>query len=122
MLKKIILTGLVVSSFGTAFSLTNTEKQYSQQALEALDKGDYKSYYYLKSKLKNVSIYPYLQYKEISKDPSIFEQSTIDSYLTQNKDKYWSARLSEDLATYYAENHKWKQFNKYYNNDLGVSR
>ncbi|QLE79741.1 lytic transglycosylase domain-containing protein [Francisella sp. Scap27] len=121
MLKKIILTGLVLSGFGTAFSLTNTEKQYSQQALKALDKGDYKSYYYLKSRLKNASIYPYLQYREISKDPGMFEQSTIDRYLKQNKGKYWDTRLSEDLATYYAKNHKWKKFNEYYNNDLGVS-
>lgn len=102
------------------YSLTNQQIQYSQQAVKALDKKDYKSYYYLKSKLKNTTIYPYLQYKEISTDPDIFESSTIDDYIKQNQDKYWTDELKDDLARYYAKKSDWKDFEKYYTGNLGV--
>ncbi|AJC49288.1 lytic transglycosylase domain-containing protein [Allofrancisella guangzhouensis] len=112
---------IILCSVSIAYSLTKDQIQYSQQALKALEKKDYKSYYYLKSNLKDTSIYPYLQYKEISLEPSIFDQVTIDSYYNSNKDTYWLSQLSDNLATYYAKNHNWELFDKYYNGGLGVA-
>ena len=46
---------VVASSYG----LDLKQAQFSKQAIQALDKNDYKSYYYLKLKLKGSSVYPY---------------------------------------------------------------
>jgi len=119
--KSLLATAAVFAVVGSSYSLSSEQSQFSKQAIKALEKKDYKNYYYLKSKLKDASVYPYLQYKEISIDPENFEQATIDNYISQNKDSYWTGRLKDDLATHYAQNHKWQLFNKYYNNDLGVS-
>ena len=110
-----------VTVVSISYGLTTQQSQFSKQAIKALEKKDYKSYYYLKSKLKDTNVYPYLQYKEISTDPNNFEQSTINRYIKQNKNSYWTDRLKYDLATYYAGENKWQLFNQYYNNDLGVS-
>ncbi len=120
-MKKNIVFTLMFLSASFAYTLTNQQAQFSKQAIEALETKDYKSYYYLKSKLKNASIYTYLQYKEISTDPDIFEQSTIDSYIKQNKSSYWTNRLNDDLSAHYAKNHKWELFNKFYDHNSGIS-
>ncbi|MDE4996853.1 lytic murein transglycosylase, partial [Francisella tularensis subsp. holarctica] len=65
--------------------------------------------------------YPYLQYKEISTDPDIFQQTTIDEYLKQDNNSYWQNRLSDDLAQYYAHKQEWKLFDKYYKGDWSIS-
>ncbi|APC92032.1 Soluble lytic murein transglycosylase precursor [Francisella sp. MA067296] len=111
----------MILSSAIGYSLTTQQIQYSQKAIDALGKKDYKSYYYYKAKLKDTSIYPYLQYKEISTDPDVFQQSTIDEYFKQDNNSYWQNRLSGDLAQYYAEKQDWKLFGKYYKGDLGVS-
>lgn len=121
MLKKILLIPSLFVTIGITYGLTNQQSQFSQQAIKALGNKDYKDYYYLKPKLKDTSIYSYLQYKEISIDPDKFEQSTIDSYLKGNENSYWTGQLKDELATHYANKYKWQLFNKYYNNDLGVS-
>ncbi|ORM39317.1 lytic murein transglycosylase [Francisella endosymbiont of Ornithodoros moubata] len=118
--KKNILSCLLILSSAIGYSLTIQQIQYSQKAIDALAKKDYKSYFYYKSKLKDTSIYSYLQYKEISTDPNIFQQSTIDEYFKQDNNSYWQNRLSDDLAQYYAEKYDWKLFGKYYKGDLGV--
>ena len=110
-----------VAAVSMSYGLTTQPVAFSKQAIKALEKKDYKSYYYLKSKLNDTNIYPYLQYKEISTNPNNFEQSTINRYIKQNKNSYWTSRLKDDLATYYASEDKWQLFNQYYNNDLGVS-
>ena len=119
--KTLLATTAIFAVVGSSYSLTSQQTQFSKQAIKALEKKDYKSYYYLKSKLKDTSIYPYLQYKEISIDPENFKQATIDNYISKNKDSYWTGQLKDDLATYYAGKDNWKLFNQYYNNDLGVS-
>ncbi|WP_150468429.1 lytic transglycosylase domain-containing protein [Francisella sp. SYW-9] len=119
--KKFVASCLLFLSVGAGYSLTTEQVQVSKQALKDLESKDYKSYYYLKSKLQNTSIYPYFQYKEISSDPSIFKQDTIDEYFKQNDNKYWKDRLSDDLAEYYAQKQDWKLFKKYYKDDLGIS-
>jgi soluble lytic murein transglycosylase len=122
MFKKILLTTTVILAVaGSSYGLSSQQAQFSKQAIKALEKKDYKSYYYLKSKLKGTSVYPYLQYKEISTDPSNFEQATIDNYIQQNKNSYWTGQLKDALATYYAGEDKWQLFNQYYSNDLGIS-
>ncbi|WP_082343462.1 lytic transglycosylase domain-containing protein [Francisella persica] len=117
--KKFISSCMLILSSAIGYSLTTQQVKYSQKAIDALAKKDYKSYFYYKSKLKDTSIYPYLQYKEISTDPNIFKQSTIDEYFKQDN-SYWQNRLSDDLAQYYAKKHDWKLFGKYYKGDLGV--
>lgn len=119
--KKFIIGSITFLSIGIGYSLTNQQIQYSQQAIKALDKKDYKSYYYLKTKLKDTSIYPYLQYKEIAIDPAIFEIATMDDYLKENQNSYWSRQLRDDLANYYANKKDWQHFQKYYSGDLGIS-
>ncbi|MBK2110134.1 lytic transglycosylase domain-containing protein [Francisella tularensis] len=119
--KKFITSCLLILSSTIGYSLTTQQVEYSQKAIDALAKKDYKSYYYYKSKLKDTSIYPYLQYKEISTDPDIFQQTTIDEYFKQDNNSYWQNRLSDDLAQYYAEKQEWKLFDKYYKGDLGIS-
>nr|WP_234361911.1 lytic transglycosylase domain-containing protein [Francisella tularensis] len=111
----------MILSSTIGYSLTTQQVEYSQKAIDALAKKDYKSYYYYKSKLKDTSIYPYLQYKEISTDPDIFQQTTIDEYFKQDNNSYWQNRLSDDLAQYYAQKQEWKLFDKYYKGDLGIS-
>ncbi|AJI46325.1 lytic transglycosylase domain-containing protein [Francisella tularensis subsp. novicida] len=119
--KKFITSCLLILSSTIGYSLTTQQVEYSQKAIDALAKKDYKSYYYYKSKLKDTSIYPYLQYKEISTDPDIFQQTTIDEYFKQDNNSYWQNRLSDDLAQYYAQKQEWKLFDKYYKGDLGIS-
>lgn len=119
--KKIVTSCLLVLSASIGYSLTTQQAQVSEQALKALEAKNYKSYYYLKSKLKGTSIYPYFQYKEISSDPEIFDQSTIDAYFKQDNNKYWQDRLSDDLAQYYGQKQDWTLFKKYYKGDLGIS-
>lgn len=119
--KKFITSCLLILSSAIGYSLTTQQIEYSQKAINALDNKDYKLYYYYKSKLKSTSIYPYLQYKEISTDPDVFQQSTIDEYFKQDNNSYWQNRLSEDLAQYYAQKQDWKLFDKYYKGDLGIS-
>ncbi|QIV95890.1 soluble lytic murein transglycosylase [Allofrancisella inopinata] len=121
MTKKIFIVFLTITSLEYGYSLTDQQIKSSKQAIKALYNKDYKSYYFLKSKLKDTSIYPYLQYKEISSEPGTFDQMTIDSYYKENKDTYWISQLSDDLATYYAKNHNWELFDKYYTGSLGVS-
>ena len=119
--KTLLATAAIFAVVGSSYSLTSQQAQFSKQAIKALDKKDYKSYYYLKLKLKGTNIYSYLQYKEISADPASFERSTVDNYIAQNKDSYWTSQLKDDLATYYAGKDNWKLFNEYYGGDLGVS-
>ncbi|AFB78567.1 lytic transglycosylase domain-containing protein [Francisella tularensis] len=119
--KKFITSCLLILSSTIGYSLTTQQVEYSQKAIDALAKKDYKSYYYYKSKLKDTSIYPYLQYKEISTDPDIFQQTTIDEYFKQDNNSYWQNRLSDDLAQYYAQKQEWKLFDKYYKGDLSIS-
>ncbi|OIN83123.1 lytic transglycosylase domain-containing protein [Francisella sp. TX07-6608] len=119
--KKFITSCLLILSSTIGYSLTTQQVEYSQKAIDALAKKDYKSYFYYKSKLKDTSIYPYLQYKEISTDPGIFQQTTIDEYFKQDNNSYWQNRLSDDLAQYYAQKQEWKLFDKYYKGDLGIS-
>ena len=121
MLNKKIICAILTVAVTSGYSLTADQISYSKQALGALNKKDYKSYYYLKSKLKGTSLYSYLQYKEISSNIKSFEQSTIDRYYKDNKNSYWTGKLSDDLATYYAKNHNWKAFKQYYSGSLGVS-
>ncbi|BCL52172.1 murein transglycosylase [Francisella tularensis subsp. holarctica] len=111
----------MILSSTIGYSLTTQQVEYSQKAIDALAKKDYKSYYYYKSKLKDTSIYPYLQYKEISTDPDIFQQTTIDEYFKQDNNSYWQNRLSDDLAQYYAQKQDWKLFDKYYKGGLSIS-
>ncbi|EDO65806.1 hypothetical protein FTAG_00513 [Francisella tularensis subsp. holarctica FSC022] len=119
--KKFITSCLLILSSTIGYSLTTQQVEYSQKAIDALAKKDYKSYYYYKSKLKDTSIYPYLQYKEISTDPDIFQQTTIDEYFKQDNNSYWQNRLSDDLAQYYAQKQDWKLFDKYYKGGLSIS-
>ena len=119
--KTLVATTMIFAVVGTSYSLISQQTQFSKQAIRALEKKDYKSYYYLKSKLKGTSIYSYLQYKEINVAPENFKQSTIDNYIAQNKDSYWTRQLKNDLATYYAGKSNWKLFNQYYSGGLGVS-
>ncbi|WP_408610315.1 lytic transglycosylase domain-containing protein [Francisella salina] len=120
-MKKVIIGSLALLSISAGYTLTSQQEKYSQQAIKALDKKDYKSYYYLKSKLKETSIYPYLQYKEIIADPAIFESATIDDYLRTHQDSYWNNQIKEDLASYYANKKDWQDFKKYYAGGLGIS-
>ncbi|WP_411961533.1 transglycosylase SLT domain-containing protein [Francisella sp. XLW-1] len=120
-MKKVIIGSLALLSISAGYTLTSQQEKYSQQAIKALDKEDYKSYYYLKSKLKETSIYPYLQYKEIIADPAIFEPATIDDYLRTHQDSYWNNQIKEDLASYYANKKDWQDFKKYYAGGLGIS-
>lgn len=119
--KKIVAGSLIFLSVGAGYSLTNEQAQLSKQAIHALDKKNYKSYYYLKSRLKNTSIYSYLQYKEISSDLGNFKRSTIDDYISEHKNSYWTDELKDDLAKFYAKNDNWKSFEKYYSGGLGTS-
>ena len=50
-MKKIIVSTLMLSAVSLAYTMTNQESKFSKQAIKALEKKDYKSYYYLKSKL-----------------------------------------------------------------------
>ncbi|ASG68453.1 murein transglycosylase [Francisella halioticida] len=119
--KNFVISCLLFLSVGIGYSLTTEQIQVSKQALRDLEAKDYKSYYYLKSKLKNTSIYPYFQYKEVSSDPELFKPSTIDAYFKQDNNKYWQDKLSDTLAQYYAQKQNWKLFKKYYKGDLGIS-
>ena len=119
--KKIITASVLVLFTCSGYSLTTSQINNSKKALSALDKKDYKSYYYLKTNLRNTSIYPYLQYKEISTNFKEFEPATINKYLTNNKSSYWSQKLTAQLASYYGGENNWPLFHKYYSNNLGVT-
>ncbi|MFZ9036410.1 MAG: transglycosylase SLT domain-containing protein [Francisellaceae bacterium] len=120
-MKKIISALLMVAVSSSAFAMTDKEMTEFKAAESALDQQKYENYYHLKARLESTALYPYLQYQEISKNPKIFEQDTIEAYLQDNKGSYWGYLLKKDLAQYYAKSGQWPLFLQYYDDNLGMT-
>ena len=103
------------------FSLTAQQNTFLQ-AEKALQSKDMGKYYRLKSKLKNYSLYPYLQYLEISQDFSGFKTTTIENYLDKNKGSYWVRQLSAQWLDYLGEKEAWAQYAKLYQRGNSVTQ
>jgi soluble lytic murein transglycosylase len=103
------------------FSLTVQQNTFLQ-AEKALQSKDMGQYYRLKAKLKNYSLYPYLQYLEISQDFSDFKVAIIEGYLDKNKGSYWVKQLSAQWLDYLGEKEEWAQYAKLYQRGNSVTQ
>ncbi|WP_119328857.1 lytic transglycosylase domain-containing protein [Cysteiniphilum halobium] len=118
--KLILLTSSMLMSL-TSMAMDQTDLANFHKAESLLLAKNYKDYYQVKAKLTKVPLYPFLQYQEISVDPDLFKQETIDAYLKQNAGSFWASQLKQDLANYYLKQKKWQNFLYYYDNNLGFN-
>ena len=112
MLNKIIAFSFM-AFFALSYALNQNEKIEYEKAFNLIQEEKYDQYYKIKKNLINTSLYPYLQYLEISTDPDHFTQKTIKTYLDSQKTTVFYDLLKADLATYYAEQKKWTLFKEY---------
>ncbi len=120
-MKKLCLGAIFILPVNYALAMSQTDADNFQKAEVLLNKNDMKAYYQLKAKLSDTALYSYLQYQEITKDISQFDTKTIDRYLKDNTGSYWAYLLKQKLALYYAQKENWQNFEKYYEENLGVS-
>ncbi|MCF6765093.1 transglycosylase SLT domain-containing protein [Thiotrichales bacterium 19S3-7] len=88
--------------------LTNSQYQkLFNEARSHINDLDLAKYYQLKAKLKNYSLYPYLQYLELINHFDDYKPQTVENYLNVNQDSFWAMLLKPQWLNYLGENEIW---------------
>ncbi|MDQ6962695.1 MAG: transglycosylase SLT domain-containing protein [Mariprofundaceae bacterium] len=111
---QIILMACLLGYANTAIALSAKDRQNFMAAEKALKKNQYKTFLSLKNKLKNYSLYPYLEYADLKRNMGKHSKSRVQKFLTTYPKGPLAYRVQNTWLRSLVRQGKWADYQHFY--------